>query len=473
MLGAEFTRILRAAREGDEAAFVRLWRDANPVMVRYLRVCGMDDPYDAAFEGWVTVVRGLHGFKGDETAWRVWLMACARMRAEESSLRRSWGSVTVLPGPWPRPGEEPLEMEDLEPTGDPGHRGVGDALAAIRALPLGQGEVVMLRLCAGLPESAVADVVGIDVTGVRRTEARALERLAIDRELLTWSLAAPAMPAELADERAVTGAFRSLPHPGRRGGARVVAIGPRQDLRSRQGRGTRPTAGWSRSALVGVAAVSASVVSLGGLGAAAYTGSLPAPVQQVMHDAIGAPAPHQGRGAPGDGGTPGPGGMRPGRGMPSTAPGNPAHPTGSPTPARGGNGTPASKGAPASGGPSGTPHSQPGKTQPTKTQPTHTPPTHTGPGSGSSARTTPTHPANPRRTESGSPTSQHSGKGQTASGAPAANDGAGTGARTAGASAPAAPTADLAPAGSAGGRSSGRASGAASGAASGKASPAR
>jgi DNA-directed RNA polymerase specialized sigma24 family protein len=290
VLGAGFKHVLRAAQAGDEGAFVRLWRDANPVMTRYLRVAGLDDPYDAACEGWITVVRGLPGFQGDETDWRLWVLACARVRAEESSLRRSWGSVTALPGVWSEPGEEPLELDDLETTGDVAHRGVNDAIAAIRALPLGQGEIVMLRLCAGLPVAAVADIVGTDAAGVRRTESRALERLDIDRELLGWSLTAPATPAELADERVVTGAFRSLPRttprPGDPGGARVIALGPRQ------GRPQRArSAGWSRSALLGVAAVSASVVSLGGLGAAAYTGSLPAPVQRMMHDALGAPAP--------------------------------------------------------------------------------------------------------------------------------------------------------------------------------------
>src|SRR6476661_8211738 len=98
VLGTEFALTLRAAQAGEEDAFARLWRDANPTMIRYLRVVGHDDPYDEACEGWITVVRGLPGFAGDELAWRVWLLACARQRAEESTLRRAWGSVTVLPG---------------------------------------------------------------------------------------------------------------------------------------------------------------------------------------------------------------------------------------------------------------------------------------------------------------------------------------------------------------------------------------
>ena len=67
VLGNAFAPSLRAAQAGDERAFARLWRDANPLMVRYLRVIGVDDPYDSACEGWVSVVRGLRGFDGDET----------------------------------------------------------------------------------------------------------------------------------------------------------------------------------------------------------------------------------------------------------------------------------------------------------------------------------------------------------------------------------------------------------------------
>jgi DNA-directed RNA polymerase specialized sigma24 family protein len=461
VLGAGFKRVLRAAQAGDEAAFVRLWRDANPVMTRYLRVAGLDDPYDAACEGWITVVRGLSGFQGDETDWRLWVLACARVRAEESSLRRSWGSVTVLPGVWSEPGEEPLELDDLETTGDPAHRGVGEAIAAIRALPLGQGEIVMLRLCAELPVAAVAHVVGTDAAAVRRTETRALERLEIDRELLGWSLTAPATPAELADERVVTGAFRSLPHngphPADRGGARVIALGPRQGRPQR----ARP-AGWSRSALVGAAAVTASVVSLGGLGAAAYTGSLPDPVQRVMHDALGAPAPRGGLDQGGKG-TSTPGGSSRKAG-PSSVPGSAVGPDAGTAAAGGlcrawaqdeakgvarGRSVAYRNLAAAAGGAdhvtdycaAATADKAVHPAKPTPDGSAQGSATHpTGPADASSetgskgshapsaparpTRTSKGAPSNPRSTQSGSPTSQHSGKGQLRSTTPTGGTGA-------------------------------------------------
>ena len=237
MLGREFTRALRAAQAGDERAFTQLWRDANPMMIRYLRVIGVDDPYDAACEGWITVVRGLPGFKGDETAWRVWLLACARMRAEEGSLRRTWNQKSTRSlGGGTDPDDILIDSLDEDGSAD-SHRGVNDTIAAIRALPLGQGEIVMLRLAAELPLGAVADIVGADAAAVRRGESRGIERLGADRDLVCWSLAAPPMPAELADERVALGAFRSMPKSARRQSApraTILTLGTSLDRRPGQ-----------------------------------------------------------------------------------------------------------------------------------------------------------------------------------------------------------------------------------------------
>jgi len=38
VIGEEFADLLAAAQGGSEAAFSRLWRNANPALLRYLRV---------------------------------------------------------------------------------------------------------------------------------------------------------------------------------------------------------------------------------------------------------------------------------------------------------------------------------------------------------------------------------------------------------------------------------------------------
>ena len=318
VLGTDFARTLRAAQAGEEDAFVRLWRDANPAMVRYLRVVGHDDPYDEACEGWVTVVRGLPAFSGDETAWRAWVLGCARQRAEDSTLRQAWGSSAGIAVPHVEGDLDLDELQDLDGAADPASRGINDTLTALRDLPLGQGEVVVLRLGAELPTDAVAHVVGVEEEFVQRAEVRALERLGTRADLLSWSLTAPPSPAELADERIALGAFRKVLARARAERVKVVAVGSKATSErgtgsatrgaSRTGSTRRPApagagarsrsaargasvARRSRTAALALTAASLSVVSLGGVAAAAYVGVLPTPVQQALHDAVGAPAP--------------------------------------------------------------------------------------------------------------------------------------------------------------------------------------
>ena len=94
VIGAEFPAVLAAAQDGSEAAFARLWQDANPVLLRYLRVGLPDCAEDVAAETWLQVVRGLAGFRGDEQAWRSWLFTIARRRTRgRCGTLREAGSV--------------------------------------------------------------------------------------------------------------------------------------------------------------------------------------------------------------------------------------------------------------------------------------------------------------------------------------------------------------------------------------------
>src|SRR5438477_644980 len=76
--------------------FARLWRDANPALLRYLRVIALGAEEDIAAETWVQVVRGLPAFRGDEQAWRAWLFTTARRRAIDLARRRSRRPETPL-----------------------------------------------------------------------------------------------------------------------------------------------------------------------------------------------------------------------------------------------------------------------------------------------------------------------------------------------------------------------------------------
>lgn len=166
--------MLAAAQAGGEAAFSRLWRDGNPVLLRYLRVTAPEAAEDIAAETWVQVVRGLAGFRGDEPAWRSWLFTTARRRLVDEARRRS------------RRPTAPLDEASLAQL--PGVADVADlamerfstrsALGLLTRLPPLQAEVIALRVIAGLDTDAVARMVGRTPGAVRVAAHRGLRKLA-------------------------------------------------------------------------------------------------------------------------------------------------------------------------------------------------------------------------------------------------------------------------------------------------------
>src|SRR5246127_4755662 len=89
VVGDDFARVLADAQGGNEHQFAVLWRDANPALLRYLRVLAPEYAEDIAAETWVQVVRGLSRFTGDEAAWRAWLFTTARRRLlDQARLRK-------------------------------------------------------------------------------------------------------------------------------------------------------------------------------------------------------------------------------------------------------------------------------------------------------------------------------------------------------------------------------------------------
>jgi RNA polymerase sigma-70 factor (ECF subfamily) len=172
--GDDFPAVLAAAQDGGEDAFAALWRDANPALLRYLRVAAPEATEDVAAEVWVQVVRGLAKFRGDEREWRGWLFTIARRRALDERRRRARHPVTPL-------AELPGHLEPRAP--DTAGQAIENlateaALAAVAALPPHQAEVILLRVVAGLDTEAVARIVGSSPGAVRVTAHRGLKRLA-------------------------------------------------------------------------------------------------------------------------------------------------------------------------------------------------------------------------------------------------------------------------------------------------------
>ena len=174
VIGAEFPAVLAAAQDGSEASFARLWHDANPVLLRYLRVGLPDCAEDIAAETWLQVVRGLAGFRGDEQAWRSWLFTIARRRTLDEHRRRSRhpeAPYAELP-----PGAEPAVADAAVRA--VGNLAVAELVQAVRELPAQQAEVILLRILADLDNATVARIVGRSPGAVRIAAHRGLRRLA-------------------------------------------------------------------------------------------------------------------------------------------------------------------------------------------------------------------------------------------------------------------------------------------------------
>ena len=165
---------MAAAQRGSEQAFSVLWRDANPALLRYLRVVAAEHAEDVAAETWVQVVRGLPKFTGDETAWRAWLFTTARRRVlDQVRFRRRHPSEPldeISPMDIPRTAD--AEQVALD------HMATESAMALLSLLPEQQAEVILLRVVAGLDTEVVADMLGRSPGAVRVAAHRGLKRLA-------------------------------------------------------------------------------------------------------------------------------------------------------------------------------------------------------------------------------------------------------------------------------------------------------
>jgi RNA polymerase sigma-70 factor (ECF subfamily) len=186
VIGDQFAAVLSAAQAGDDAAFIRLWRETQPVLLRFLTVRAPDVADDVAAETWLAALPQLRRFRGDEGAFRGWLVAIARNKLVDVR-RRSGRRPEQL-------GGLTFEHSSLAPdTADLAHerQATEDALGLIAQLPSDVAEMVALRVIVGLDVAEVAAVVGKSSGAVRVAVHRGLRRLArlLEEQDVTLELA--------------------------------------------------------------------------------------------------------------------------------------------------------------------------------------------------------------------------------------------------------------------------------------------
>jgi RNA polymerase sigma factor (sigma-70 family) len=176
VIGDNFPAVLDLARQGDERALEVLYRDLAPPVLGYLRVQGANEPEDVASEAFISVVRGLETFRGDERAFRSWVFTIAHhrlvderrklvRRAEQLATHRTLALVSGVTS------NGHVEEEALS------NLGSATAVKAIQGLTEDQRAVVLLRILMDLSVADVARVLDKREGAVKTLQRRALARL--------------------------------------------------------------------------------------------------------------------------------------------------------------------------------------------------------------------------------------------------------------------------------------------------------
>jgi RNA polymerase sigma-70 factor (ECF subfamily) len=165
--------VVLAACAGDETAFVVLFREVQPRLLRYLRTLNGADSEDIAAETWIHVVRGLARFSGNAEGFRGWVFTIAYTRVVDG-WRASKRRPQTADGPLPDQASDldvHLAAEETFST--------ESALALLRELPEAQAQVLLLRVVAGLDVPMTAAVLGRSHNHVRVLAHRGLRALAV------------------------------------------------------------------------------------------------------------------------------------------------------------------------------------------------------------------------------------------------------------------------------------------------------
>jgi RNA polymerase sigma-70 factor (ECF subfamily) len=165
---------VRAAQDGDEAAFRSIYRAVQPALLRYLRGLIGDDAEDVASEAWLQICRDLPSFRGDYDGFRAWTATVARHRALDHARRVRRRPSTGVPleyladmaGPWDTAADAADAVATLA------------AIQLVSSLPPDQAEAVLLRVVMGLDAAAAGRVLGKRPGAVRMATSRGLRRLA-------------------------------------------------------------------------------------------------------------------------------------------------------------------------------------------------------------------------------------------------------------------------------------------------------
>ena len=172
---ADLTAALHAARHGDEAGFVAIYRNVQPRLLRYATVLvGRDAAEDVTAEAWLQISRDLHKFAGDGDRFRGWAATIVHHRAMDVCRAGARRPTTALPDD---ERDEPVGASDTAVVALDA-LSTDLALTLIATLPREQAQAVLLRAVVGLDARTAGEVLGKRPGAVRVAAHRGLKKLA-------------------------------------------------------------------------------------------------------------------------------------------------------------------------------------------------------------------------------------------------------------------------------------------------------
>ena len=165
--------VIAAAGRGESSALTALYETYSASVLGYVRGLGVADPEDTLGEVFVSVVRNIATFRGDEADFRRWLFTIAHRRVVDAHRRRA------------RDHDQPTDpsmLPDVQSATDAvdevaARLSSSSATQALEQLTDDQREVILLRVVADLSVADTAEILGKQPGAIKTLQRRALASL--------------------------------------------------------------------------------------------------------------------------------------------------------------------------------------------------------------------------------------------------------------------------------------------------------
>jgi RNA polymerase sigma factor (sigma-70 family) len=164
--------VVRAAQDGEAAAFRVIYEELAPVVLGYLTAKGVADPEAVTGDVFLAALPRLRELSGGAAGLRTFVLSVAHARMVDDARRRRrqpvWCQYDVASDLRSAASAEHEAMESI---------GTARVVELLRDLPADQREVLVLRVVADLSVQEVATVIGRSPGAVKQLQHRAVRKL--------------------------------------------------------------------------------------------------------------------------------------------------------------------------------------------------------------------------------------------------------------------------------------------------------